>query len=162
MWRKFTLALVSCSVLFAGVAYAQYASSFNGYYGDNGVYNQNYSPNGKPIVFLFYNNEPCDSCAEAMYYVEQAFANNWQGVYNLEMINYDEEEAQGDDNYAAAYNLYAPLVMVLQDVNENGRFTNYLKIPYVMDDFTPYRFQEVLMSEVSTFFEDYNDPYAPY
>ena len=78
------------------------------------------------------------------------------------MINYEEEEAQGDYTYADAYNLYAPLVMVLQDVNSNGRFTNYLKIPYDMDNFTPYTFQEVMMSEVPTFFEDYNDPYAPY
>lgn len=158
MLRKFALFCLGCGLFYAVPALAQ----FNGYYGDNGQYNQNYSPNGKPIIFLFYNNEPCDSCDEAMYNIQQAFANNWQGVYNLEMINYEEEEAQGDYTYADAYNLYAPLVMVLQDVNSNGRFTNYLKIPYDMDNFTPYTFQEVMMSEVPTFFEDYNDPYAPY
>ena len=158
MLRKFALFCLGCGLFYAVPALAQ----FNGYYGDNGQYNQNYSPNGKPIIFLFYNNEPCDSCGEAMYNIQQAFANNWQGVYNLEMINYEEEEAQGDYTYADAYNLYAPLVMVLQDVNSNGRFTNYLKIPYDMDNFTPYTFQEVMMSEVSTFFENDNDPYAPY
>ncbi len=160
--RKSFLFIAAAFVFLTSVALAQYNPYDSGYYGQTGQDNEPYSPNGQPIIYVFFNNEPCDSCLEAIQNIEQSYNNNgWQGQYNFSMINYEEEEAAGNYANVDNYNLYQPLSIVLQDVNENGLKTKFLKIPYD-ENFNPYTYQEVFMTEVSTFFTDYNDPYAPY
>lgn len=144
-------------------AKAQYGESeYSGYYGQTGPAesNGNGSYNGNPIIYVFYNNNPCDSCGEAMAMIEQAYRENWQGIYDFYIINYQDEEEAGNYDFADNYNLELPLTVVLQYVND-GNFTKYQKLPYLYN-FNPYTYQEAFLSEVSTFFENEGDPYAPW
>ena len=127
--RKSFLFIAAAFVFLTSVALAQYNPYDSGYYGQTGQDNEPYSPNGQPIIYVFFNNEPCDSCLEAIQNIEQSYNNNgWQGQYNFSMINYEEEEAAGNYANVDNYNLYQPLSIVLQDVNENGLKTKFLKI----------------------------------
>lgn len=132
-------------------------SEYAGYYGETGPDDQTYNYDGNPVIYVFYNNEPCDSCAEAINLIEQAYNQNWQGIYDFYIINYADEEESGDYNFAENYNLELPLSVVLQYV-QNGQFTKYQKLPYLYN-FNPYTFQEAFMEEVSTFFENEGDPF---
>lgn len=142
-------------------AEAQYdENDYSGYYGQTGPAesNGNGSYNGKPIIYVFYNNDPCDSCGEAIAMIEQTYRQNWQGIYDFYIVNYQDEEDAGNYTFTENYNLEMPLTVVLQYVND-GYFTKYQKLPYLYN-FNPYTYQEAFLSEVSTFFENEGDPYT--
>ena len=61
-------------------------SEYAGYYGETGPDDQTYNYDGNPVIYVFYNNEPCDSCAEAINLIEQAYNQNWQGIYDFYII----------------------------------------------------------------------------
>ena len=137
-------------------AEAQYdENDYSGYYGQTGPAesNGNGSYNGNPIIYVFYNNDPCDSCGEAIAMIEQTYRQNWQGIYDFYIVNYQDEEDAGNYTFTENYNLELPLTVVLQYVND-GYFTKYQKLPYLYN-FNPYTYQEAFLSEVSTFFENY-------
>ena len=142
-------------------AEAQYdENDYSGYYGQTGPAesNGNGSYNGNPIIYVFYNNDPCDSCGEAIAMIEQTYRQNWQGIYDFYIVNYQDEEDAGNYTFTENYNLELPLTVVLQYVND-GYFTKYQKLPYLYN-FNPYTYQEAFLSEVSTFFENEGDPYT--
>ena len=110
------------------------------------------------VIYVFFDNQPCQTCPQAIAMIEEAYRENWQGIYDFYVINYQEEEDAGNYNFAENYNLELPLSVVLQAV-EDGRFTRYQKLPYLYN-FNPYTYQEAFLSEVSTFFENEGNPYA--
>lgn len=134
------------------------SSPYSGYYGETGPDNMSFQNNGKPIIFMFYNNDYCPSCPEAMDLVEQAFDNNFQGMYDFYIIDYADEENAGNYNFTENYNLMMPLTIVMQYI-KNGQLTKYQKLPYLYN-FTPYTYQAAFIEEVSTFFENEGDPFS--
>ncbi len=138
-------------------AHAQ-LSPYSGYYGETGPDNQSFETNGNPIIFVFYNNDDCPSCPEALDLIEQAYNENFEGEYNFYIINYENQEESGNYLFAENYNLEMPLTVVLQYV-QNGQLTKYQKLPYLYN-FNPYTFQEAFIEEVSTFFENEGDPFS--
>lgn len=155
--KKYFIPVLCFLWTFSGTAAAQ-SNAYSGYYGETGPEGISGAYNGKPIIYVFYNNDPCDSCGEAITMIEEAYRENWQGIYDFYVINYQEEEDAGNYNFAENYNLELPLSVVLQAV-EDGRFTRYQKLPYLYN-FNPYTYQEAFLSEVSTFFENEGNPYA--
>ena len=79
-------------------AHAQ-LSPYSGYYGETGPDNQSFETNGNPIIFVFYNNDDCPSCPEALDLIEQAYNENFEGEYNFYIINYDSEEVLFSKGY---------------------------------------------------------------
>ena len=149
--------LAAAAFLYTFSAAAQF-SPYSGYYGETGPDNQSFEYDGKPIIFVFYNNDDCPSCGEAIELIEQVYNENYQGIYDFYLINYESQEENGNYNFAENYNLTMPMTVVFQYV-ENGRLTKYQKLPYLYN-FNPYTYQEAFMSEVSTFFENEGDPFA--
>lgn len=79
----------------------------------------------KSLIYIFYNNEGiCDKCAQTIELTEQIFNQFYNGIYNLFVINYAEDN---EYNFAAAYQLYEPLAIVLVKIN-NGEQIGYEKI----------------------------------
>ena len=115
--------LAAAAFLYTFSAAAQF-SPYSGYYGETGPDNQSFEYDGKPIIFVFYNNDDCPSCGEAIELIEQVYNENYQGIYDFYLINYESQEENGNYNFAENYNLTMPLTVVFQYV-ENGRLTKY-------------------------------------
>ncbi len=155
LWSLHLIALLIWSTHPVHAQEAQYS----GYYGETGPDNQSYHYTGNPIIYVFFNNDYCPSCAEAIDLIEQTYNQNFQGQYDFYLINYADEEEAGNYNFTENYNLVMPLSVVLQYV-DNGQLTKYQKLPYLYY-FNPYTYQEAFLAEVSTFFENEGDPFAP-
>ena len=48
----------------------------------------------KPIIYVFFNNDPCFQCPQTIELIEQVYNRNYQNKYSLFLINY-----QNDDEY---------------------------------------------------------------
>lgn len=48
----------------------------------------------KPIIYVFFNNDPCFQCPQTIELIEQVYNRNYQNEYSLFLINY-----QNDDEY---------------------------------------------------------------
>jgi len=79
---------------------------------DNTAYN-------KSIIYAFYNNEPCYTCADAISIIEQAYNQNFIDEYNMFIINYQNDN---ENNFIQTYNLYRPLEVVLARYDDGVRF----------------------------------------
>lgn len=78
----------------------------------------------KSIIYVFYSNQVCDDCAEAMSMIYDLYENNYADQFSLFEINYQDS---GENAYKAAYNLTQPLSIVLVKIND-GFARGYYKI----------------------------------
>jgi hypothetical protein len=78
----------------------------------------------KSIIYIFFNNQPCPTCAQTIDMIEQAYNQNFLNNYSLFLINYGEDSNAG---FVQTYALSQPLEVVMVDV-QNGEFQGYQKI----------------------------------
>ena len=83
----------------------------------------------RPIIFVFYNNNPCYECPQTIELIEDVYNANYQGTYDFYIINYQDDE---NYNFIQNYNLSQPLEVVLQQVVD-GQMTNFRKLDYLQN-----------------------------
>jgi len=83
----------------------------------------------KSIIYVFFNNQPCPTCPQAIKMIEEVYNQNFLNNYSLFLINYDEDSNSG---FIQTYNLSDPLEVVMVDVND-GQFQGYQKIEGLED-----------------------------
>ena len=52
---------------------------------------QNESPD-KSVIYVFFNNQPCPNCPQAIDMIENVYNQNYLNNYAFFLINYGEEE----------------------------------------------------------------------
>lgn len=82
---------------------------------------QNYD---KSIIYVFYNNDYCYGCPQAMEMLEQLYQKKYADEYSLFMINYQDDD---EYNFIATYSLSQPLEVVLVKI-EDGNSLGFVKI----------------------------------
>ena len=84
--------------------------------------NQNYN---KSIIYIFFNNnQDCYQCPQTIDITEQIYNQYYNDKYSMFVINYEEDM---EYDFARAYNLNAPLAIVLVKV-QDGYVSGYQKI----------------------------------
>lgn len=78
----------------------------------------------KSIIYVFYNNDSCPRCGEAMGLLFNIYQQNYSQELSYFEINYQE---QGEFVFTTAYMLNQPLSVVLVRVND-GMGRGYYKI----------------------------------
>ena len=96
----------------------------------------------KSIMYVFYNNEYCSNCAQAMEMIYEIYEQNYSNQLSSFEINY------GEDNN---YNLEWPLQIVLVRI-QDGMARGYIKInnpQFWVDD--PSYFTQNITSKINNF-----------
>lgn len=100
----------------------------------------------KSIIYVFFNNQPCPNCPQAIDMIEEVYNQNFLNNYSLFLINYDEDNNAG---FVQTYGLSNPLEVVMVYVN-NGQFQGYQKIEGLQDmTSSPQAFDEYFISQVN-------------
>ena len=97
---------------------------------------------------MFYSNQPCALCSQAMGMIYQIYEEYFINQFNLFEINYTDE---GEYGMQESYNLSQPLSLVLVRIND-GMSRGYYKIDnpqFWIDD--PFYFKQRLLSEINNF-----------
>lgn len=72
----------------------------------------NSSPD-KSRIYIFFNNQPCSNCSQAIEMIEEVYNQNYLNNYDLFLINYAEDTNSG---FIEEYNLSNPLEVVMVDI----------------------------------------------
>ncbi|MBP5399985.1 MAG: hypothetical protein J6Y53_06215 [Alphaproteobacteria bacterium] len=83
----------------------------------------------KSIIYVFYNNNYCYGCPQAIDMLENLYQRKYTNKYSFFIINYQNDE---EYNFVATYNLTMPLEVVLVKI-EDGNSLGYEKIEYLQD-----------------------------
>lgn len=103
----------------------------------------------KSIIYIFFNNQPCPTCPQAIDMIEEVYNQNFLNNYSLYLINYGEDNNSG---FIQTYGLSNPLEVVMVDV-ENGQVQGYQKIEGLQDmTSAPQAFNEYFTSQVNGYF----------
>lgn len=102
----------------------------------------------KPIMYIFYSDEPCDLCSQAMGMIYNIYEEYFLNQFSLFEINYTDE---GEYGMQESYDLSGPLAIVLVRIND-GMSRGYYKInnpQYWVND--PFYFKQRLLEEINNF-----------
>lgn len=106
---------------------------------------QNQNPD-KPIIYIFFNNQPCPTCPQAIDMIEEVYNQNYLNNYSLFLINYGEENNAG---FIRQYGLSNPLEVVMVDV-QDGEEVGFQKIEGLQDMTpNPEAFNEYFTTQVN-------------
>lgn len=83
----------------------------------------------KSIIYVFFNNNPCYQCPQAIEMIEQIYNQNYSNLYSLMLINYQNDR---EYNFIETYHLSRPLEVVLVKVDDGGVF-GYKKLEDLND-----------------------------
>ena len=102
----------------------------------------------KSIIYIFFNNEPCYTCAAAIEMIEQIYDRNFIDEYNMFMINYQNDD---ENNFIETYSLSKPLEVVLVRIDDGASF-GYRKLEN-LEDMTsdPVSLQDYFVNQVNNF-----------
>ena len=102
----------------------------------------------KSIIYVFYNNSPCESCPQTIEMIESIYDQEYTNLYNLFLINYQNDM---ENDFIAKYNLQQPLEIVLVQVNDGTEF-GYKKLNYLENMISdPISFEEYFTNQINTF-----------
>lgn len=152
MLHKIFLGL--CGALISGFAFLTPATAqYNDISGNNPYIQQYLEADeenwNKSIIYVFYNNGSCHSCAAAMGMIYNIYEQNYSGQYSYFEINYADP---GEYNFQIEYNLTQPLSVVLVRIND-GMARGYYKIDNPQDWVAdPSYFEQNLTSQINNFF----------
>lgn len=106
---------------------------------------QNQNPD-KSIIYVFFNNQPCPTCPQAIDMIEEVYSQNYLNNYSLYLINYAEDNNAG---FVETYALSNPLEVVMVDV-DNGEVQGYQKIEGIQNMTpNPQAFNEYFVTQVN-------------
>ena len=110
----------------------------------------NTSPN-KSRIYIFFNNEPCPNCPQAIEMIEEVYNQNYLNNYDLFLINYAEDANSG---FIEKYNLTNPLEVVMVDV-ENATPIGFQKIEGLQNMINnPPAFNQFFTTQVNGYLEN--------
>lgn len=78
----------------------------------------------KSIIYIFYNNNDCYGCPQAMSMIENLYQRRYADTYNLFMIDYQNDQ---EYDFITQYQLSQPLEVVLVRIQDGAAF-GYEKI----------------------------------
>ena len=78
----------------------------------------------KSIIYVFYNNNYCYGCPQAMAMLEEIYQKYYSDKYSFFMIDYQNDE---EYNFVETYQLSRPLEVVLVKIDDGASF-GYQKI----------------------------------
>lgn len=105
----------------------------------------------KPIIYVFFNNDPCFQCPQTIELIEQVYNRNYQNEYSLFLINYQNDD---EYNFIETYDLNQPLEVVLVDVAD-GQSIGYKKLENLQNQISdPVSFSENLQYQINSFFNE--------
>ena len=103
----------------------------------------------KPIIYVFFNTDPCFQCPQTIELIEQVYNRNYQNKYSLFLINYQNDD---EYNFIETYDLNQPLEVVLVDVAD-GQSIGYKKLENLQNQISdPVSFSENLQYQINSFF----------
>ncbi len=106
---------------------------------------ENQSPE-KSNIYIFFNNQPCQNCPQAIAMIEEAYNQNFLNQYNLYTIDYADDTNSG---FVQMFALSNPLEVVMVQMN-NGEMQGYQKIEGITDMVPdPMAFNEYFVSQVN-------------
>ena len=98
------------------------------------------------VIYIFFNNQPCQTCPQAIEMIEEVYNQNFLNNYALYTINYGEDTNAG---FAQTYGLSNPLEVVMVDV-ANGEVQGYQKIEGLQDMISaPQAFDQYFISQIN-------------
>lgn len=102
----------------------------------------------KSIIYVFYNDNPCYSCPQAIALIEQIYDKYYSQKYSLFVIDYENDQ---EYNFIENYNLEEPLEVVLVKVDDGATF-GYKKLENLQDQTSdPASFSENFRYQVDSF-----------
>ncbi len=105
----------------------------------------------KSIIYIFFNNEPCYTCASAIAMLESFYNQNFIDEYNLFLINYQNDN---ETDFIDMYGLSEPLEVVLVRVDDGGAF-GYRKLTNLQDMISdPVSMEDYFVQQVDNFLEN--------
>lgn len=111
--------LLSVSATTVSAQLAQYEGGYNPSQSLEEYFAASDENENKSIIYVFFNNEPCENCAQAIELIENIYNDYYADEYSLFLINYAED---GDYNFIETYNLSQPLEVVLVRINDGASF----------------------------------------
>ena len=109
----------------------------------------NSSPD-KSKIYIFFNNQPCPNCPQAVEMIEEVYNQNYLNNYELFLINYAEDTNSG---FIEEYNLTNPLEVVMVDV-QNGSPQGFQKIEGLQNMInSPQAFNEFFITQVNGYLQ---------
>ena len=78
----------------------------------------------RSIIFVFFNNNPCYGCPQAISMLDRIYQQYYAQKYSLLMVDYQSDT---EYNFAATYDLSQPLEVVLVRIDDGAAF-GYQKI----------------------------------
>ena len=128
---------------------AQYLDSSGGNNFIENYVSENEDNWNKSIIFVFYGNQLCGSCAKTMGMIYNVYMQNFNNTYSYFEIDYSTEEAY---QFRIDYDLMSPLAVVLVKIND-GMARGYYKIDnpqfWSVD---PNFFAQQLTTKINNFF----------
>ncbi len=111
---------------------------------------QNQNPN-KPRIYVFFDNQPCPNCPQAIDMIEEVYNQNFLNNYELFLINYGEDTNSG---FVETYGLSNPLEVVMVDI-QDGEVQGYQKIEGLQNMTpNPQAFNEYFITQVNGYLGD--------
>jgi hypothetical protein len=102
----------------------------------------------RSIIYVFYNNQECGRCAQAMEMIYDIYQNDYSDEFSYFEINY---EVSGEGEFQYDYQLSQPLSIVLLRIND-GLARGYYKIDnpqFWVED--PNFFRDRIVSAINNF-----------
>lgn len=107
--------------------------------------NANYD---KSIIYVFFNNEPCYTCAAAIEMIESLYDREFSDEFNMFLINYQNDD---ENNFIETYRLSQPLEVVLVRIDDGAAF-GYKKVENLQDMTSdPVSFNDYLSSQITDY-----------
>lgn len=111
-------------------------------------FSEAYPNYNKSIIYIFYNDEPCYSCPQAIAMIEDVYDKYYSQKYSLFIINYQDDR---EYNFIENYNLEEPLEVVLVKVDDGATF-GYKKLENLQNQISdPVSFSENLRYQINSF-----------
>ena len=102
-------------------------------------------------IYIFFNNQPCPNCPQAIEMIEEVYNQNYLNNYDLFLINYAEDTNSG---FIEEYNLTNPLEVVMVDV-ENATPIGFQKIEGLQNmTNNPTAFNQFFTTQVNGYLEN--------
>ena len=102
----------------------------------------------KSIIYVFFNNEPCYTCAAAIEMIENLYNSEFSEDYNMFMINYQNDD---ENNFIETYQLSQPLEVVLVRVDDGASF-GYKKVENLQNMTSdPVSFNDYLSNQITDY-----------
>ncbi len=152
---KLRILLLLGLLLGSGAAWAQpvYEGGYNPDQNLSEYFSEAYPNYDKSIIYVFFNNNPCYDCPQAIELLEQLYQQNYQNQYSLLMINYENDD---EYDFIETYQLSQPLEVVLVRVNDGAVF-GYKKIENLENMVSdPVSFNEYVSSQINGFLGEGN------